>query len=216
MSSQEKPNLITGKELDFFISEALKDRRVKSLFKYFDLIPSTSLIDDVQGAEYHTNGIESRVLVFQSEKNDTVITYTKHGNETKATATVQLDGESKGYQSDGDQVYKIVTTSFSDSDNELFHEWYENPFMEIDDLPNATKAESPKAGIAASCGTCKTICNAVIGTGCGLGGTASCMVVCASFAGVACPFICSAIYGLKCLGDTTILCGPSCEQLGFC
>ncbi|GGJ77249.1 hypothetical protein [Virgibacillus salexigens] len=216
--SQENVDLISGKELKDFISEALTYQSIKALFDFSGVKATEEFIEEAEGAKYKQNSTTTKVLTLKLDQKKTMISLTLHGRDIKATSTVYSDNETFGYQAVGENVYPIVSTKAINGS--LVHEWHKNPIFDVEGLPESTpldkkEVKTSRAQIS-SCGLCSNICGAIQTSSCGLGGTAGCMVVCAGFAGLACPFICAGIWGLKCWGDGVILCGPICEQLGYC
>ncbi|TKI67812.1 hypothetical protein FC756_12240 [Lysinibacillus mangiferihumi] len=87
-------------------------------------------------------------------------------------------------------------------------------YIENIDLENP--ATDSTTQIMSACSTCKSICNHLQGMSCSLLGAAACTIVCAAIAGPACVVICGALWYVKCVLDNTLICGPTCESLGYC
>lgn len=215
---------LTGVEVEQFVEKALSDQSVVKLIEhsinYFSKQKSNNykeLISKALGGKFDRDNMHVEVLTLVLDDLNTVISYAIEGVSVRAISNIYEGDIINTFQAVGDKVYSIVTINTKDEN--LEYEWHENPLFDYKTMKNEVAPKSSEGGASiqvSSCTVCQNVCNAIQGMGCGLAGTAACMIACAPIGSVACPFICAALWGLKCWGDNILLCGPSCKSLGFC
>lgn len=215
---------LTGVEVEQFVEKALSDQSVVKLIEhsinYFSKQKSNGykeLISKTFGGKFDRGNMHVEVLTLVLDDLNTVITYAIEGVSVRAISNIYEGNIINTFQAVGDKVYSIVTINTKDEN--LEYEWHKNPLFDYKTIKNEVTPKYSEGGASiqvSSCDVCQNVCNGIQGMGCGLLGTAACMVACAPIGTAACPFICAALWGLKCLGDNILLCGPSCKSLGFC
>lgn len=214
---------LSKNEVNNLVEKALANESVQTLInnslnhypaikaKYTDL---RALITQSLGGEFTKGTTPVQVLTLVMEELQTVITFTVENAEFKAVS--HFHGHSSVIevtQSVGVNLFPIVTIKIN---GEYFdYEWHTNPLYDVNELRSSTQNNELNL-LWSNCTICTTVCDTIQGLGCTLAGTAACMVACAPIGTVACPFICAAVFGLVCLSENKITCGPGCKSLGFC